>query len=541
MSYGFSDGTNDACQAQRTDESAEVESVTMRDDSVIAIIDLATNAIVSQADVSAFAAGSFTLNWSVQSDTTAMQIHYMVAGGTDITNVGVVSAAIGDINTGNHSYNGSGTTFTPDFALMMTGSENYNTVNVLNTSNDRSVICIGAAKSTTQRWVMWGRDETVGISDCDMYITSTRCLSECSSATGAIVGDGDFVSFDNAAGGGITVNITDAFTNAGNRLAFLLVKGGTWDCGTFQQRSGTGTQDVTIATGLDPELVFLGGINSATSGTVVANCYLGIGGSDGTNEGCSWTGCLNASSVFVTANTGLNTKVFRQATPLATPTSSTTDAECDMSDMATTGQFTLNWTTADTTQRQMAFWVLGPSAAAGNNVERGLSESVTVTETSLNRLSAKTRARSETVTITETAARLGTKLRPLATETITLTDNVVRLKAKNVSKTLADTITETESIARLKAAMRIQADTITLSETAAKMTAKTRIASDSITLSESIARIKGKLKVLAETTTLTESLARLASKSRAAADTITISETIARLVGKIRTASDLIT
>jgi hypothetical protein len=82
-SYGFSDGTNDACQALRVDESAELESYSFRSDSVICIINLTTNAIVSQADVSSFNAGNFILNWTVQSNTEAMHIHYIVAGGTN--------------------------------------------------------------------------------------------------------------------------------------------------------------------------------------------------------------------------------------------------------------------------------------------------------------------------------------------------------------------------------------------------------------------------------------------------------------------------
>ena len=35
------------------------------------------------------------------------------------------------------------------------------------------------------------------------------------------------------------------------------------------------------------------------------------------------------------------------------------NAECDMTGMSTAGQFTLNWTTADTTLRQMAYWTVG--------------------------------------------------------------------------------------------------------------------------------------------------------------------------------------
>ena len=318
ISYGFSDGTNDACQAYRMDESAESESYVFHDNAVISIINLTTNAIVSQADVSAFGAGSFTLNWSVQSNTEALHIHYIVAGGTDITNVSVVSTTKTDVNTGNHSWNGSGTVFTPYFGLMMTGADGFTTTNTIAAGADRGLFCIGAAKSTSKRWVIWGRDETIGTSDCDMYINPSACLASCSNTAGTITYLADFVSFDNAAGGGITVNVSDGATGATERLAFLLVKGASWDCGVFQQRSGTGTQNVTIASGVDPEIVFLGGINTATDATVTANFYVGIGASDGTNEGASYIGNTNALGTFAAVNSNLNTKVYRISTPNAT-------------------------------------------------------------------------------------------------------------------------------------------------------------------------------------------------------------------------------
>lgn len=368
LSYGFSDGTNDACQAYVMDESLETERYSFRDDSIICIISVTANSIVSQADVSATAAGSFTLNWSVQSDTNALEIHYMVADGTDITNVSVISKAFGSIINGNQSYTGSGTTFTPTFALAMTGADGYTTMNTLESGNDRGFFCLGAAKSTTQRWVMWGRDETATTSDCDMYINPSAMLSHCSTSTGAVTCLGDFVSFDNAAGGGITINLVDAPGSSSSRFVLMLINGGEWDCGTFQQRSGTGTQDVTLTpSDLNPELVFLGGIGSATSASVVANFYLGIGGSDGTNEGAIWVGNTNGLGTFQTARTDVNTKVYIQSNaPAATASGTSTAASCDMSDMATAGQFTLNWGTADTTLRRMAYWTLGVTAGGIN-------------------------------------------------------------------------------------------------------------------------------------------------------------------------------
>ena len=364
-SYGFSDGTNDACQQMSASDNntTQLETYSFNNDAVISIVDQDSQTEISRADVSSFGAGVVNLNWSVQSDTNAIVIHYIVIGGDDITNASVVSTTVGDTGTGNHSYNGSGSTFTPKFALTMTGADQYTTANSLSSGADRALMSIGAARSATEEYCMAGRTETVGTADTDQVLLSDACLVNTDPTSGAIDFEANFVSFDSAAGGGITVNIVNSATSGSQLLAFLFLEVASttgFEVGTFQQRSGTGTQDVSFSnTNLDPSLTFLSGINSDTAGSVVANNYLAMGASDGTNEGCTWCGDQNAATNMVNTSVNLTTKVYRQATPNATASSSTTNAECDMTGMSTRGQFTLDWTTADTTQRQIGFWVIG--------------------------------------------------------------------------------------------------------------------------------------------------------------------------------------
>jgi hypothetical protein len=367
-SYGWSDTTTDCCQAMRSHETNENECYVMRNDAIISILSLTAGSEVSRADVSAVAAGSFTLNWSVQSDTSAMVIHYEVIGGTDITNVSAFQTTMQNTSTGNHSWNGSGTTFTPDFALSMTMQDVTSlAINTISNIVDNSQISLGAATGTSNQWVLIAREETATTSDNDQYLHTGQCLGSMNPTSGAFAYGGSFVSFNSAAGGGITINITTAASNI-NPICFLFVKGGKWDVKGFQQRSGTGTQDVTLTDStVKPKLVQLVGIGSATANTVVLNHYIGIGGSDGTNEGNCFNGSTSDLGTWVTARSTDTGKVYRTATPAATATSSTTNAECDMTDMTTAGQFTLNWTTADTTLRQMAYWMVGSLPPASRN------------------------------------------------------------------------------------------------------------------------------------------------------------------------------
>jgi hypothetical protein len=363
FSYGFSDGTNHACQTYRMDESAESESYAFYNNKCISIINLTTNAVIAEAHVSATAAGSFTLSWTTQSDATAMHIHYIVADGTDITNCQVVNGTVQNTSTGSHSWNGSGTSFTPKFALTMTGADSLTTLNTLQVGADRATISVGAVDAAGHQWVCSGRDETVTTADCDMYFDNAACLANHDPANGAIDYLANFVSFNNSAGGGITLNVSNAATNSAQPVAFLFVNFGdeaAAEVGDFQQRNGAGTQDVTfVNTFLDPSLVFLAGINSATEGSLVANFYLGFGASDGSNEGCAYFGNQNGATTFVSSSVMSNTKVYRIATPAATASSSTTNAECNINDMATRGKFQLNWTTANSTLRRLGWWTIG--------------------------------------------------------------------------------------------------------------------------------------------------------------------------------------
>lgn len=402
-SFGFSDGTNDICHTIRANETNEQDAVVFRNDAIISILSLTANSELSRASLTSFDSDGFTLSWAVQSDTTAMVIHYLAIGGTDITNVSAFTSTSQNVATGNHSWNGSGTSFQPDFAITLCTSDFDNTpLNTVTGNVDASIQSIGAATGTSSnQWVLMARHETVTTSDEDMYLNNGSCLGTMDTGSGAITYLGTFVSFDNAAGGGITINITDAPTTAA-RLGFLLVKGGNWKANTFQQRSGTGTQNITLTDStVTPRAVFLVGINSATANTVVANHYVCMGGSDGTNEGNCWNGNTNALGTWQTARSSDTGKVYRQGNaPAATGSSTTTAAESDMADMSTAGQFTLDWTTADTTQRRMAYFMVGEVAAAGNAVQKSIIEStISITEASITLARNKIRTGIGTITV----------------------------------------------------------------------------------------------------------------------------------------------
>ena len=538
-SYGFSDGTNHISQNMTAldNVTTQNEAYSWNTNAVISIASTAaTPVLVSRATISAFGTGSFTLSWGTQSDTNAMVIHYIVIGGSDITNVSAFSTTYGSIATGNRSFNGTGTTFTPDFCLTMSGCPNVTTANSLSVGGDNAQLCIGAARTTSQRFALAGRTETIGTSDTSMTFSNNSCVMSLDTANGSPVGNADFVSFDNAAGGGITLNVTVAPWATGNFLGFLMFKGGAWETGTFQQRSGTGTQDVNFSnTGLNPEIVFLGGINSATANASVVNNYICLGASDGTRESFAWAGDQDAQANMINTRTNSITKVYRQGAPAATAASSTTAAECDMNDMTTAGKFQLSWTTADSTLRQLAFWTVGTAA---QSVNKTISDSMTLTHTT-DAVRMLIQLRSDSFTLSESIPRIR-GLNQTSSDSFTLNDseNIFR----GLIHTIADSISLTDNNSRLRLLLQTISESLAIShDNTMKIENKVRLISESLGIVESIIKLGNKSRSVSESLGLAAAKQQVKGKSKSIDESIIFSESIPRLIDRLKSISESLT
>ena len=86
-----------------------------------------------------------------------------------------------------------------------------------------------------------------------------------------------------------------------------------------------------------------------------------IGGASNTttDQGLVVTGENDGVSTTETVRLNKTGAIIKSITVNATPTSSTTTAEASLSSVSTQDQFTLNWTTADTTARKHHYIVFG--------------------------------------------------------------------------------------------------------------------------------------------------------------------------------------
>lgn len=401
--YGFSDGTNDTCIINNSEDGGAATDCSgcVRSDSIIAFQNTATPAtITARADVTTFDADGFTLNWAV-GDTTLSIIHYMAVGGTDITNV-LVKQVTNPTAAGNRAETGVG--FQGDFLQVLypgIGSVGNLTVNTMNTN---AYFMVGAATSSTARWSFGSSAEnSAGTSDTYNRKEITRCLAGWNNADGTTtsMNEADFVSWSST---GFTLNWSNMFVSFTGPVAYLIIKGGLWDVGNGTAPSTATTQNVSITAARNPKAVMLftwGDTTVASGAAAEPDARIAIGGGDSAlNEGCTSVHDLDAQATAeITSRISLNTKIIRAHTATATATSSTTLAEADLSSVSTPGQFTLNWTT--TLSGMGYFWFTVSETVSVNNVTRALpTETITLSESgSLAR--NKTRTRTETVTASD--------------------------------------------------------------------------------------------------------------------------------------------
>lgn len=296
-------------------------------------------------------ADGFTLNWNL---TVAGRVIRYVALGGD-----VASAQAGTFNsnagTGNQAVTGVG--FQPKLVLFIT-SRTSTTANGVTTSGNHGM-CLGAAKSSTERWAVSARyADNAAAGDVVQITADNRCFIN--GLPGLFV-DADFVSMD---ADGFTVNITTAGGQVG--VSYLALGGADLQValGTESQKTSTGTKAKT-GVGFQPEaLPILRGsgataLNTTTdhvaiftgsAPSVAAQAVCGIGETDAADPTVAKRRAEAAAAALYISG--------------STPT---VNARAELDSLDADG-FTLDWTTADATARLFAFVAMRGASAAGGAI-----------------------------------------------------------------------------------------------------------------------------------------------------------------------------
>lgn len=306
------------------------------------------------ASLSSFDANGFTLNWETL-NTTSPKYNYLALGGSDITNVMSGNFAA-NTSTGNQAVTGVG--FQPDIVFFFFG---LNTTSVATNAN--TCFGVGVARSSSERWAASvGLQHNVATMNNRHAFYNNACLVQPQAGANNIEALADFVSMD---ADGFTINWSDAPGQA-DLVGYLAIKGGQWKVGTESQKTTTGTK-TTTGLGIAPQGVLFASNcdTAANSNSITDNARMMMGVSTGaSNNTALWTGDQDNvadanTSTIMSANKALIMATENGATP-------TTNAEAAISSLDSDG-FTLDWTTADGTEREFGYVAFGSKAGAPDN------------------------------------------------------------------------------------------------------------------------------------------------------------------------------
>ena len=347
---GVSDGTTDiASGMQAANGVATAESARRMATKAITLVN-SDQTTLAEADLTSWSASSFTLNWTPNT-ATAFVIHYLLIGGPQVSAKVVSWSAPG--SPGNRAVTGVG--FQPETVLHFNAGGAFTTAPPFVTGN--AVFGMGAMDRNGGQWAsMIGDTANANPSTTSRsQRTNSTMYTTTDSPAVAITKEATFVSMDS---GGFTVNFTANSSSANLTQIFSLALAGVRAKAGFFPKS-TGAQPASQAItspGFRPGAVFFSSYQSVAQSAAVhiAHARLGIGASDGTNEGCS--AIAIADNVSPTNVDGVDkiSKVFMKVDN----TTMAINAEADLTSLDATG-FTLNWTQNDAVATEIGFLALG--------------------------------------------------------------------------------------------------------------------------------------------------------------------------------------
>lgn len=307
-------------------------------------------------DIVSMDSDGFTLNIST-SDGVARIVNFIALGGADLTNATIKQWTTATA-TGNQAITGVG--FQPDCLF------NIGSLNSTAPPGGRSIIFhdIGFGTSSSNRAnTSW--KSGFGGNEVAESMQSTSTFIRSSNVT--LFYAADLVSLDSD---GFTVNWSTANGTARYQFA-LCLKGGRYKVGSFNQPTGTGAQAIT-GLGFKPTGIYFQSFDNVSSSSILTQNRISMGATSGSGARFSWwEGDQNGASLSVNNMNLDRTNVIKMLTE-GTPT---LNSAADITSLDNDG-FTVNWGTADSTQREVIYLAWGDLASSSPSASPSPSSSV---------------------------------------------------------------------------------------------------------------------------------------------------------------------
>ncbi len=341
---GLCDGTNQNSWAVIADDNTSPNDTDRcKTESHLVEIHSVAGTDIRVGDIVSFGSGQFVINWTT-ADATAAIFHFMAFGGSDLSAAVQTDTMVSNLNT------------VPDFSDVTFGI-----------SLIFYVLCVpngDAGNGPTFGWAAVANGQTITqgtacaqvrdaqtTSITGRYQRPGRCATIMNSTTQTSAGDLAFRSL----GLYTVVNLTASTIHA----HFLALGGFAAKAGDGLQPTGTGNQSIT-GVGFKPKGVMMMSVGQTAQTTVQTEARFSLGGADGTNQGWAWCGAANGVNPSRVAGGDSVSNIVTMSTPTATGSSSTTEAQASLQSLEVDG-FTLNWGTADATQREYLWCAFGDS------------------------------------------------------------------------------------------------------------------------------------------------------------------------------------
>ena len=359
---GFSDGTAGRCLVYGVeDNTTPANANRIADRTAFRMMNVTgTNSVTGSLESASasFSTNSFTLTWSAS--TLATVGFYFVFGGDDITSVQVKDFEMGTTATGEVEYTGLGDKY--DMCMLLTaGFSSSNWGANFFTPNGIHSVSVHASDTNEKSWCCNIRSSDNVATTANHRLQNRNRLLH--TMGGSVPAQQQAAKWQGWTSDGFILNWMDQPSFATLSFTGLFVKGGKWDAGSFIQP--TTTQEVPTLlspSNSAPEAVMAFSINNTALAEGTSSGITGSTWTVGAQDTTGGKGCLSYSGVSAVTNpqenTQMNNNTFMKYITAVVGTTPTTDAQCTISDMATDGQFTVDFTTVDSTERQTVWFSL---------------------------------------------------------------------------------------------------------------------------------------------------------------------------------------
>lgn len=327
--YSVAAGTSDTARV-----SSETKTI---------IILSAVGTIGAAASLTSFDSNGFTIQWNT-TPASAYIIHYVAIGGAAIANA---TAGTFSLTTGTGSLAVTGTGFKPDF-LMFLGIDSSSASETID-ANDIFHLGFTSGTTTQAGLSLYSRDGLNSSDTCSTQRNDNAVVIAGPAGTACNTVDAlaSLTSFDSD---GFTLNKSDAPSSA-VKVHYLALKGAQFKVGVFNSPTSSGNSAVT-GVGFKPEGLMLASFARAASTAATANYYFGLGSTDGTRAGrISRADTDNDNNPDPDISTNLS-EAFGAYTG-----NGTLGLVASLTSFDNDG-FTLNWSTTQSTARQIIYWAI---------------------------------------------------------------------------------------------------------------------------------------------------------------------------------------